>query len=132
MVSRRQEKFSRLIQKELGYIFLTDGKKYFGNIIISVTRVVVSPDLSYVKAYLNFLNVQDHEQMILLVDKHNKDIRRSLAGLLKNSVRKIPELNFFYDDTLDYIEKMDEVFKKLHEQEGYKGEDTIAEGNKED
>jgi ribosome-binding factor A len=117
MVSRRQEKFSRLIQKELGYIFLTIGKKHFGNAMISVTRVVASPDFGYVKVYLNFLNVKDPEQMMELVHRHTKDIRWALGNQLKNSVRKIPELSFFYDDTLDYVEKMEDVFKQLHEKD---------------
>ncbi len=130
MTSRRQEKFARLIQKELGYIFLTEGKKHFGDVIISVTRVVVSPDLGYVKAYLNFLNVQDSQQMILLIEKHTKDLRRVLAAQLRNSARKVPELNFFYDDTLDYIEKMDDVFKKLREQESSSASDRQKNDNK--
>ncbi|MBC8344211.1 MAG: 30S ribosome-binding factor RbfA [Bacteroidetes bacterium] len=124
MISRRQEKFARLIQKELGYIFLTDGKKYFGNAIISVTHIKASPDFGYVKAYLNFLNVGDPDQMIKLIEKHNRDIRKSLANQLKNSVRKVPELSFYYDDTLDYMEKMDEVFKKLHEKESSSAESS--------
>ena len=118
MTTRRNEKFTRLIQKEMSYIFLNEGKRYFGDAMISVTRVTVSPDFGYVKVYLNFLNIGDHQKMIEIIQSHNRELRMALGQRIRNQVRKVPELTFFYDDTLDYYERMDEVFKNLKKSEG--------------
>lgn len=117
MTSRRQERFSSLIQRELGLIFLRETKSLFGDAIISVTSVVVSPDLGYVKAYLNFVNVADSQAMIEKVQKYSGRIKYILGNNIRKSVRKIPELTFFYDDTLDYIDKLDDVFARIKKDE---------------
>jgi ribosome-binding factor A len=114
MESKRQARFARQIQKELAEIFLREGKRMFGNSFISVSGIRVSPDLGYVKVYLTFLNEKQPEQALGLVRQHNKELRTMLAGRIKNLVRKIPELEFFYDDTMDVVERMDKIFAELH------------------
>jgi ribosome-binding factor A len=120
MQSRRQERFARLIQKELGLYFVNEGKKIFGNLIISVTQVAVSPDLGYAKIYLSFLNEKDHDKALETVRNHAGEIKRFFGLKIRNEVRKIPEIHFFYDDTLDYMEKIDVLLKKLHDNEDQK------------
>lgn len=117
MQSRRQEKFSRLIQKELGMYFINEGKKIFGNLIISVSHVIVSPDLGYAKIYMTFLNEKDHDKALETIKLHAGEVKRYFGLRIRNDVRKIPEISFYYDDTLDYIEKIDDLFKKLHDKE---------------
>lgn len=113
MSSIRQAKFSRLIQKELAHIFLTDGKRMFNNSLISITKVVVSRDLAFTKVYLSFLNESKPEELIEEIKVNSGDIKRRLASRIRNNVRRIPELIFFYDDTMDYVEKMEGIFKDL-------------------
>jgi ribosome-binding factor A len=114
MDSIKQAKFSRLIQRELGQVFLTDGKRLLNDSFISVTKVVASADLVYVKVYLSFLNEDDPENLIKEIKAHSNEIKRLLVNRIRNKVRRIPELNFFYDDTMDYVEKMDAIFKELN------------------
>jgi ribosome-binding factor A len=114
MESKRQAKFARQIQKDLSEIFLLEGQKLLGKQFISVTTVRVTPDLGYVKVYLTFLNEKDPQKALNLVRQYNKEIRTMLAAKIRNVVRKIPELEFFYDDTMDFVERMDKVFEKLH------------------
>jgi len=114
MTNRRHEKISRLIQRELSYIFLNEAKKLFGNAMISITRVVISPDMGHVKVYLSFLNVAEPDKMLEHIRYHAKEVRMMLGQKLRNELRRIPDLAFYYDDTLDYMEKMEEVFKKLN------------------
>lgn len=109
----RQEKFARLIQKEMGYIFLTSGKRYLQNAMVSVTRVTASPDLGFVKIYVNFINSGQPEKMMEIVHEYTRELRHELAQRIRKEVRKIPEVAFFYDDTLDYYEKMEDIFKKI-------------------
>lgn len=129
MDSKRQAKFSRLIQKELGDIFLREGQAVFGNQFISVSQVRVTPDLGYVKIYLSFLNEKEPEKLLKLIKLHTKDLRMKLGQRIRNQVRKIPELEFFYDDTMDYVEKMDKLFEEIHKEEekGKSGSDETKE-----
>jgi len=110
----RQEKFSRLIQKELGSIFIKEGKKLFGDAIISVTRIIASPDLGHVKIYLNFINVKDTNAFMERIRDRTGEIKWILGKKIKNEIRKMPDLAFYYDDTLDYMEKMDQIFEKIN------------------
>ncbi|MDJ1471398.1 30S ribosome-binding factor RbfA [Cytophagaceae bacterium DM2B3-1] len=113
MDSKRQQKFSRLIQKELGEIFQRDSKSLFGNVWITVTQVRVSPDLSVAKVYLSFLMTDNKEQSLADVNEKNKAIRQTLAAKIRHQVRIIPELIFYLDDTAEYAAKMDALISGL-------------------
>ena len=125
MDNKRQAQFSRLIQKEMSEIFLFDGKAIFGKQFISVSQVRVSPDLGYVKIYLSFMNDKEPEKVLMLIREHSKELRTKLAARIKNQVRKIPELEFFYDDTMDYVEKIDKLFDEINAQP--KSKDEVGE-----
>lgn len=114
MSSIRQEKYNRLLQKELAEIFQQNSASLFENAFITVSNVIVSPDLGYAKVYISFLNVKDKEAMFGLVNFHNREIRHLLAGRIRNQARKVPELNFILDESLDYVQHMEQVFKKLN------------------
>lgn len=114
MESRRQEKVNRLLQKELGDIFLKEGKRLLNNSFISVVRVRVSADLMYARVYLNVMKETDPATFCKNVNGFAKEIRNLLAAKIRKQMRRIPELEFFYDDSLDYAEKMDELFNKIN------------------
>ncbi|MBI1222845.1 MAG: 30S ribosome-binding factor RbfA [Bacteroidetes bacterium] len=120
MDSKRQEKFARLIQKDLGEIFQMVSHRYFNGAFITIREVKVTPDLGLARVYLSFFQVDDKEDMLEKVDMHAKEIRHELAQRIRHQVRKIPALEFFVDDTLDYAQHMEDVFKKLREEEGSK------------
>ena len=113
MDSKRQQKFSRLIQKELGGIFQQDTKSLFGKAWITVTQARVSPDLGVAKVYLSFLLVEDKGQLLDEINDKKKIIRQTLAVRIRNQVRVIPELVFFMDDTAEYAAKMDTLIAGL-------------------
>ena len=123
MDSKRLAKFARLIQKEMADIFLRDGSRLFGNQFIGVSQVRVSPDLGYAKIYLSFLNDKEPQKTVDVIRLHNKELRTILASRIKNQVRKIPEIEFFYDDTMDYVEKMDKIFEEINKQPKSKDEE---------
>jgi len=106
MYSKRQNKVSRLLQKELAVIFQ---KEYSGRAFITVTVVRISPDLSYAKVYLSIMGGAGKEEMLNNIKTRKKEIRTKLAVLIKNQVRKIPDLGFFIDDSLDYEEHIDRL-----------------------
>jgi ribosome-binding factor A len=121
MEGKRQAKFSRLLQKEMGDIFLKEGSRMFGNLFISVSAVRVTPDLGYAKFYLTFLNEKNPQKLINLIKMHNKELRIMLSSRIGKVVRKIPELEFFYDDTMDYVEKMDKIFDEIRPKDDSEG-----------
>lgn len=113
MESQRQQKFSRLIQKELGEIFQQDIKSMFGGAFITVTTVRMSPDLSVAKVFLSFLLVKDREALLEQIKSETKSIRNLLGQRIRKQVRIIPQLVFYLDDTMDYASKIDNIISKL-------------------
>lgn len=116
MDSKRQEKYASLLQKDLAEIFQRMSREKLGGTFITVSGVKVSPDLGYARVYLSFLNVADKDKKIDQIRLYGKEIRKQLAARIRKQVRKIPELEFFVDDSLDYVHHMEEVFKKIREE----------------
>jgi len=113
MESKRQQKFSRLIQRELADIFQREVQHLFGSAYITVSMVRVSPDLGLARVYLSVMMAQNNEAVLLEVRTNTRTIRHLLAQRIKNQVRVIPELNFYLDDSAAYAAQMDEIFNKL-------------------
>ena len=109
MQETRQNKIARLLQKELSVIFQEQTRSLHG-VMVSVTRV--KPDLSVCTAYLSIFPSEKSEEMIKNITKNDKQIRYELGTRVRYQLRIIPELRFFIDDSLDYIERIDELLKK--------------------
>ena len=110
MDSTRQNKIARLIQKELGDIFLKMTKETRG-VMISVSTVRVSPDLGIAKAYLSVFPSEKGSEIVETLNQSSKNIRFELGNRVRHQLRIIPELRFYIDDSLDYIERIDNLLK---------------------
>ena len=110
METKRQQKISRLIQKELGDIFLLQTKQMHGT-LISVSAVRVSPDLSLAKAYLSIFPSEKGKELLKNIKDNAKAIRYDLGQRVGKQLRVIPELAFFIDDSLDYLENIDKLLQ---------------------
>lgn len=110
MESMRQQKVGRLLQKELGDIFLKDTQKMPG-VLVSVTEVRVSPDLGFAKAFLSIFPSDKGEELIKGVQTNIKTIRFELGKRLGKQLRIVPDLAFQLDTSLDYVEKIDDLMK---------------------
>ena len=110
MQETRQNKIARLLQKELSVIFQEQTRAMRG-VMVSVTRVKISPDLSICTAYLSIFPSNKGEEMLGNITKNEKQIRYELGTRVRHQLRIIPELRFFIDDSLDYIEHIDELLK---------------------
>ena len=111
MQETRQNKIARLLQKELAEIFQSQTRMMRG-VMVSVTRVKVSPDLSICTAHLSIFPSNKGEELLRNINANEKSISYELGKRIRNQVRIIPELRFFIDDSLDYIERIDELLKK--------------------
>lgn len=112
MESKRQQKYAKLIQKELGEMFQKESKPLVGKAMVTVTRVLMSPDLSVAKVYLSFL-LADNQVLFKKIDENKKSIRKNMGARIGKSVRLIPELVFYLDESAAYAQHMDDVISKL-------------------
>ena len=110
MESTRQQKIARLIQKELGDIFLNYARQWSGT-LISVTNVRVSPDLSVSHVHISVFPTDRTETVLKMAQENKKAIRYELGNKVRNQLRVIPDLAFHVDDSLDYVENIDRLLK---------------------
>jgi len=111
MATTRQQKIARLLQKELSEIFLLEAKSLMPGVLVSVSTVRISPDLSVAKVYLSIFPTNVSGQVMTFVEDKNKHFRYELAARVRHQLRKVPELSFFADDSLDYLENIDKLLK---------------------
>jgi len=108
METTRLNKINRLLQKELGDMFLKFTQT-MGGTLVSVTAVKISPDLSVAKAYLSIFPADKKDEVLALIKNSSKSIRFELAQRTRYQLRRVPEMSFFLDDSLDYIENIDRL-----------------------
>ena len=111
METTRQNKISRLIQKELSEIFLLQTKAMNG-VLVSVSAVRISPDMSIARVYLSVFPSEKIQEIVKNINDNMKSIRFELGTRVRHQLRIIPELKFFVDDSLDFVERIDELLKK--------------------
>lgn len=113
MESKRQQKFAGVIQKDLAEIFQREGMNLLPNIMITITKVRVTSDLAIARIYLSFFNSNNHALALNTIKAHAGEIRYKLGNRIKDQARIVPQLEFFVDDTSEYVERMDKIFDKI-------------------
>ena len=111
MESMRLDRVSKLLQKDLGEILQFDLKHVTKRAMVTVTKVNVSPDLSIAKIYLSLFATPDKAVMLADIKRHSKEIRGKLGARIKNQMRVVPGLQFYEDDSLDYIDNIENLLK---------------------
>ncbi|GAA4803577.1 30S ribosome-binding factor RbfA [Olivibacter ginsenosidimutans] len=111
--SKRQQRFASVLQQDLADIFQRDGAQWAPDTLVTVTKVRATPDLAIARIYLSFLNAKDPQQAIATIKSHAGEIRYKLGAKIKNQVRVVPQLEFFIDDTNEYVARMDQLFDKI-------------------
>jgi ribosome-binding factor A len=126
MESRRQKKISKEILKEITDIFQKRGLSVFDNAMVTVTNVHITPDLLIARIYLSIFNVKDKEGLLKRISDHNGEIRYELGNRMRHQLRRIPELEFYLDESLDQAYRMEQIFKDLKDDESdqHKGNDN--------
>lgn len=117
MESKRQQKFAGVIQEDLASIFQREGMSFLPNTLVTITKVRVTPDLALARIFLSFFNNANTQLALQTIKLHASEIRYKLGARIKDQVRIIPQLEFFIDDTSDYVERMDKIFDKIHKEE---------------
>jgi ribosome-binding factor A len=112
MDSVRQNKIARLIQKELASLFQVENRELFPGKMITVTMVRVTPDLAIAKVYVSMFPHNSDEDVVALLTPHAKHFRSLLGHNIRHQVRVIPDLVFYLDDSMDYVERIEKLLKK--------------------
>jgi ribosome-binding factor A len=112
MESTRQAKMARQIQKDVAEILLKEGASLVRGVMASVTTVRVSPDLNYAKIYFSIFPFEKSAEVMRTLEENNWMIRRALGQRIRNQVKSVPELQFFLDDSLEYIANIDTLLRE--------------------
>jgi ribosome-binding factor A len=118
---KRQKQVAAVLQQELNDIFMRLGLNMLDGGMVSISSVKVTPDLLEARIYLSFFKVLEPKSAIKKIEARSWEIKKELTDRVKHQLRRIPVINFFLDDTLDYVFKMEEVFKQISTD---KNEDT--------
>ena len=110
--STRQLKVAKELQKDLAEIIRSKGMAAFGGAMVSVTEVRISPDLSVAKVYVSVFPSSKAEAVMQMINENSRALRGELGRRVAKQLRIVPELVFFLDSTLDYVEHIDELLKK--------------------
>mgnify|MGYP006266463459 FL=1 len=111
MASIRQERVAELLKRELSILFQRESNTWFNGLFITVTQVRIGPDLGLAKVYLSFMAAPNRDEALKQVEAEGWRVRKALGGKVGKQLRRVPELNFYVDDSLDFV---DEVQRALH------------------
>jgi ribosome-binding factor A len=113
-MTMRQQKYGRLIQKELSDIFLRDKRGIIGNAFFTIAEVRISPDLSLAKVYLSMTLAKDKNSILTQITSHKSEIRKALGDRIRNQARIVPELVFVIDEVEENAQRMEDLIKSLN------------------
>ena len=126
--SKRQKQVAKLVLEELSDIFQREGLNVTEGGMVSISRVMMTPDLLEARVYLSLFQIKDPAAMMHQVKEKGREFRKQLGNRLKNQLRRVPELHFFNDDTLDYVFKMEDLFQKIREERESREKTAGTEG----
>jgi len=114
MESKRQKQVGEVVRRNFSMVLQHEGGYIYGTQpMVTVTSVKVSPDMGIAKIYLSVYNVEDKQTVVLQMEASNQQLRQSLAHRVKRHMRRVPELHFYLDDTLDEMYRLNGLFNRL-------------------
>ncbi len=117
MASKRQLQVAELIKRNFGTVLQQEGIYIYGEAFVTITSVILTPDLSMAKLYFSVFNTEDKNEVILLMRKNMHTLKQALVNRIRKHVRRIPELAFYEDETLDEMYRLNKLFDSLNKKE---------------
>ena len=114
---KRQKQVAAVIQEELNNIFMRLGLNMIDGGMVSISSVKVTPDLLEARIYISLFKVQDTQTAMKKIQAQAWEVKKELSERVKHQLRRIPILQFYLDDTLDYVFKMEDIFKQINKEE---------------
>lgn len=115
--SKRQKQIGKLIMEEMSDIFQREGMNIVDGGMVSISKVMVTPDLLEARVYLSLFQIKQPEELMQQITARTSEWRNLLGRRVRHQLRRVPELKFFQDDTLDHVFKMEELFRSIKEDE---------------
>jgi ribosome-binding factor A len=112
---KRQKQVSALLLEELNKIFQKLGLNMIQGGMVSISSVKITPDLFEARVYLSFYQVLKPKDALKLIEDRSWEIKRDLVSSIRNQLRSMPQLTFYIDDSLEYVDKMDALFREINE-----------------
>jgi ribosome-binding factor A len=117
MATKRNLQVAEIIKRNMGTVFFQEGSYIYGEALVTVTNVILTPDQGEAKIYLSVYNTEDKQAIVDIISNHIHRLRQQLAHRIKKHVRRIPTIQFFIDDTLDEMYRLNALFDGLKEEE---------------
>lgn len=117
METKRQKQIAELVKRNFSMVLQQEGGYIYGpEVMVTVTSVKMSPDLTLAKIYLSVFNTDNKQAAILELEEHIARLRQSLGNRIRKQIRRIPDINLYLDDTLDEMYRLNALFDRLHEE----------------
>jgi ribosome-binding factor A len=114
---KRQKQVAAVLEKELNDIFQRLGLNMIGGGMVSIAGVKITPDLFDARIYLSFFKINDNAAALKTIEDRSWEIKKELTARVRHQLRSMPQLSFFVDETLEYVDKMEKLFKEIHEED---------------
>jgi ribosome-binding factor A len=119
METRRQLQSGELIKRNFSMVLQQEGQYVYGqSILVSVTKVMMTPDLALAKIFLSIFNTENKGAVLIMMNEHKHRLKQQLAQRIKKHVRRMPYIDFYIDDTLDEMYKINQLFDEIKKKEG--------------
>lgn len=115
MGTKRQSQTGEVIRRHFSEVLQQEGRYIYGEAMVTVTMVKMSSDLGLAKIYLSVFNAENKEAIVALMEKENKKLRQALAARVRHQMRRVPNIDFYIDETLDEMYRLNDMFDKLHD-----------------
>lgn len=111
--TKRQKQVGELIRRHFGTVLFQEGNYIYGNALVTVTNVKMSPDMGIAKIYLSVYNTDNKQEVMLMMEENMFHLRQALSQRIKKHVRRIPHVAFYIDDTIDEMYRVDALINKI-------------------
>jgi ribosome-binding factor A len=116
MESKRQRQIAEIVKRNFGVILNQEGTYIYGEAFVTVTKVVVSADQGQAKIYLSIFNTENKQAVILQMEEYQHRLKQALSHRIRKHVRRIPQISFYLDETLDEMWRLNNLFDKLQDE----------------
>lgn len=113
METKRQKQINELLRRQFSMVLMDEGPNIFEKAMVTVTRTVVSPDLQNAKVYVSVFNTENKAEVMAAMEENLHQLRYALAKKVGKQLRRIPELSFYLDDSLDEYFRMEKILAQL-------------------
>ena len=110
---KRQKQVASVLEKDLNEIFQRLGLSMIEGGMVSISSVKITPDLFDARIYLSFFKIKDHAAALKIIKDKAWEIKKELSARVRHQLRSMPQLSFYIDDTLEYVDKMEQLFKEI-------------------